>query len=117
MLYTSDDNPGGVVEFFTGGDRVRLMDVQADGKDVEVDVWDVTPEPDVYKFGYYNRYGDHVQPVGSDASEGGPYDLAERHCIKFRVRLVNGGSSKVVPGSTNWGRFRNNNNPGGGSTC
>ncbi|WFB11318.1 hypothetical protein LRS74_32990 [Streptomyces sp. LX-29] len=106
-LFTSDDNPGGAVEFFTDGDMVRLTDTQADGKDVEVDVWDVTPEPDVYKFGFYNRHGHREQPVVSEASDGAPYDLAEGHCIKFRIRLVNDGSSTVVPGSTNWGRFRN----------
>ncbi|MEU4211062.1 hypothetical protein AB0F13_13880 [Streptomyces sp. NPDC026206] len=116
-LHTSDANPGGAVEFFTDGDMVRLTDVQADGKDVQVDVWDVTPEPDVYKFGFYNRNGDRGQPVVSDAGMGAPYDLAEGHCIKFRVRLVNDGSSTVVSGSTNWGRFRNTNTADGYGTC
>ncbi|BAU87876.1 hypothetical protein SLA_7010 [Streptomyces laurentii] len=106
-LSTSDDNPGGAVGFFADGDVVELGDIQADGKDIEIDVWDVTPEPDVYKFGFYNRKGYRNGSVYTDASMGAPFNLAEGHCIKLRIRLVNAGSTTVVNGSTNWGRFRN----------
>ncbi|MGV2919614.1 hypothetical protein [Streptomyces alfalfae] len=113
-MYTDDGAHGGYVEFYPRGDYVGLTDRTGDGRSVEIDVWNETKDPDKYEFGFVERRGDN-HTTYSDASMGQPYNMAERHCFKFRIRLVDNGS--VVPGTTDYAQWRNYNENGGNQNC
>ncbi|MFE7077389.1 hypothetical protein ACFU96_45650 [Streptomyces sp. NPDC057620] len=108
-MWTDEPDPGGLVYFEPasgGGDAVSLHDKETDGNGVRITVWDETKDPDLHKFTFYNRLGKD-KSVGSDASMGAPYDLAEGNCFKFRIQLVDG--SNVIENSTDYAQWRNDN--------
>ncbi|MEV0501213.1 hypothetical protein AB0I84_26960, partial [Streptomyces spectabilis] len=108
-MWTDDSARGGLVYFEpadSGGDAVTLIDKESDGRGVRISVWDETRDPDVHKFTFYNRYGKD-QRVVSNAGLGGSYDLAEGHCFKFRIQLVDG--NNVIESSTDYAQWRNDN--------
>ncbi|MEV7659501.1 hypothetical protein AB0O39_35715 [Streptomyces anulatus] len=109
-MWTDDPSPAGGYVLFEpgdrGGDYVQLKDVDGDGLGVRITVWDETKDPDLHKFTYYNRLGkDNF--VYSHAGMGGPYDLAEGNCFKFRIQLVTANS--VVENSTDYAQWTNSN--------
>lgn len=108
-MWTDEPDPGGLVYFEpgdAGGDAVSLHDKESDGHGVRITVWDETRDPDLHKFTFYNRLGKD-KSVASNASMGAPYDLAEGHCFKFRIQLING--SNVAENSTDYAQWRNSN--------
>lgn len=105
-MRTDDDNPGGEVDFWPDGDIVRISDLQDDGATVQVTVRNETKDPDV---GEYTRtFQGAGFGVEYRASMGQPYNLAEKHCFWFRIRLIKNG--QVVSGSTDTAQWRNYNN-------
>jgi hypothetical protein len=107
FLATGDDNPGGYVTFQPGDDKVELCDSQADGASVELDVWNVTKDPDVYEYGMSESHADLSCNI-VNAAMGQPYNLAEDHCFRFRIRLRKNGN--IISGTTNSAQWRNYNN-------
>jgi hypothetical protein len=105
-MLTDDGDPGGKVVFQPVGDVVSVVDEQADGKGVEIDVWNVTRNPDTHEYGFVNTAGNGIGDTvwGSLAPR---YNLAEGACFRFRIRLVDNG--EVVPGSTDNAQWRNYN--------
>ncbi|MFC4005233.1 hypothetical protein ACFS2C_26490 [Prauserella oleivorans] len=113
-MYTDDGNPGGWVYFQTVGDLVQLGDRQEDGAGVELDIWNVTNDPDTYEYGMYAGNGDDTY-IYADASMGQPWNMAEGACFRFRIRLVDNG--RVIPGSTDTAQWRNVNTDGTDIDC
>lgn len=109
QMHTDDDNPGGVVQFVPEGDLAVLLDLQDDGKDVQLDVWNATRDPNSYEYRLRTRGGITSSDEGR-ASMGQPWNLAEGDCFRFRIRLVEPGTAEdVVPGSTDYAQWRNVN--------
>jgi hypothetical protein len=113
QMHTDDGNPGGYVTFHPGGpevkeDLVTVSDIQNDGKDVELDITNVTRDPDTKEYGLLTTGEDAPSPQGH-AGMGQPYNMAEGHCFEFRIRLVDEDSGDVVRGSTDYAQWRNNN--------
>ncbi|GAA1157133.1 hypothetical protein [Streptomyces javensis] len=102
-MNTNDDNPGGKVSFWPKGDIVWLNDTQADGKGVELDIWDVTDDPDTYGYGLTNVLGNGTRTGLADYI----WNMPEGHCFRFRIRLLNGDGPEVVPGSTDNAQWMN----------
>lgn len=105
-MLTDDGDPGGKVEFWPDGDVLSVLDQQADGKGVEIDVWNVTRDPDTKEYGFTNTAGEGIGEMVW-ASLDPRYNLAEGACFRLRIRLVDNG--EVVPGSTDDAQWRNNN--------
>lgn len=106
QMLTDDSRKGGGVNFEPQDDYVSLFDRESDGRGVRITVWDETADPDVHKFTFYNRRG-KGKYVYSDSSMGSPYNLAEGHCFKFRIQLVDG--NNVIESSTDYAQWRNRN--------
>jgi hypothetical protein len=105
-MLTDDGDPGGKVEFWPVGDVVSVLDEQSDGKGVEIDVWNVTRDPDTKEYGFTNTAGEGIGEMVW-ASLDPRYNLAEGDCFRFRIRLVDNG--EVVSGSTDNAQWRNYN--------
>jgi hypothetical protein len=97
---------GGVVYFEPVSDEVSIHDRQSDGKYVELDVWNVTHDPNTKEYRLSTK-GDNSANV--DASMGQPWNMAEGDCFRFRIRLVSS-NGDIVPGSADFAQWRNNNN-------
>lgn len=105
-MRTDDGDPGGKVEFWTVSDIVRVTDTQADGKGVEVVVWNVTKDPNKREYRLLNDGGEGY-PEWAFGSVGQPWNLAEGSCFRFMIRLVDDG--KPIPDSTDFAQWRNYN--------
>lgn len=85
-MHTDDDNPGGRVEFTAYGDVVKLCDIQKDGYQATISIYDVSAAQ--------GQYFDFVGGVGNcithDASQGGYYNLPEDHVFDFEICLYDG---------------------------
>jgi hypothetical protein len=106
QMETDDDRPGGRVLFDPDGDVVQVWDQQDDGKDVEVDVWNATHDPNTYEYGIVNRSGTDIV-IEATEDMGQPWNMAEGHCYRFRIRLVDHNTNNVVPDTTDFAQWRN----------
>ncbi|MFF6980309.1 hypothetical protein ACFZAV_21965 [Streptomyces sp. NPDC008343] len=107
FMETNDGDPGGMVTFFTDWDKVQLDDQQADGKSVQLTVWNETKDPDQYEY-TIKASGDGERVEVHDGM-GQPWNLAEGDCFKFRIQLVDGPNETVVAGSTDYAQWENTN--------
>lgn len=98
--------PGGRVYFTADGDEVIAQDTRKDGYGVRVRVKDVTHDPDTTVYTLTNSQGVDTS-VWAYAKLGGRYDLAEKHCFRFTIWLVNNGK-RVSP--KDYRQWRNYNN-------
>ncbi|MFD0904607.1 hypothetical protein [Actinomadura sediminis] len=105
-MYTNDDRSGGKVDFWPQGDIVRISDLQDEGAAVEVTIRNVTKDPDAKE--YKRTFEGAGWGKEFRASMGQPYNMAEKHCFWFRIRLVKNGS--VIAGSKDTAQWRNYNN-------
>ncbi|MFF5264268.1 hypothetical protein ACFY4C_35535 [Actinomadura viridis] len=105
-MYTDDDNSGGRVDFWPQGDIVTISDMQDDGAAVEVTVRNETKDPD--KREYRETFQGYGWSKTFRASMGQPWNLAEGHCFRFRIRLIKNG--QVVDKSKDIAQWRNYNN-------
>ncbi|SFP85231.1 hypothetical protein [Actinomadura madurae] len=105
-MRTDDGDPGGKVEFWTVGDHVRVTDTQADGKSVEVVVWNVTKDPNKKEYVLLNDGGKDYEEWGH-GNVAQPWNLAEGSCFLFRIRLLDNG--KPLHDSTDYAHWRNYN--------
>lgn len=116
-IYTADEgDTGGQASIQFDGDKVKIWDRQDDGKDVQLDVWNVSNDPDTHEYRLRTETG--YGGTGSvDAGDGQPWNLAEGDCFRFRIRLVEPETKDdVVPGSTYSEQVRNHNS-GGARQC
>ncbi|MGC9541842.1 hypothetical protein [Streptomyces sp. UG1] len=95
---------GGVVYFEPVGDEVSIYDQQSDGKYVQLDVWNATHDPNTKEYRLSTKGDDEAH---ADASMGQPWNMAEGHCFRFRIRLVSP-NGEIVAGSADWANWRNN---------
>ncbi|MFV2176721.1 hypothetical protein ACFHW2_18255 [Actinomadura sp. LOL_016] len=105
-MHTDDDNPGGRVDFWPQGDIIRISDTQDDGAKVEVTIRNETKDPD--KREYKRSFEGAGWGIEYRASMGQPYNFAEGHCFRVRIRLIKNG--EVVSGSKDNAQWRNYNN-------
>lgn len=107
-ICTPDAACSGSVEFWPVGDRVQLCDWLSDGYGVKVRVTNVTKDPDVREYTLPNTKG-AGKCVTRDAGDQQPWNLAEKHCFRFAVWLVNNGQQV---GDKRTVQLRNYNNDG-----
>lgn len=105
-MRTDDGSPGGKVEFWPVGDVVRVTDTQADGKGVEVEVTNVTKDPNKFEYPLLNTGGEGYEEYAF-GNVGQPWNLAEGDCFLFMIRLVDNG--KPILDSTDYAHWRNYN--------
>lgn len=106
-MYTNDSGPNGAkVDFWPRGDQVRLCDHQSDGARADLVIWNVTKDPDQKE--YPLQASGHGVCSTRAAVLGQPFNLAEGHCFRFRIRLLNNGNE--VAGSRDVAQWRNYNN-------
>jgi hypothetical protein len=84
VMYTDDPAPGGVVYFTAYGDKVKLCDIEADGRGVTLNV----------SHNGVTRYNMSVGGWGNcvtrSNSSGPAFDLPEGKVYKFRICLTSG---------------------------
>lgn len=99
---------GGKVWFYPHGDHVYLCDQKpGDNRMAELHIWNVTRDPNWYEYRLRDLYDRDLWCAEGHARWGQPWNMAEKHCFRFRIRLRDLGTNKVVPGSTHIVQWRN----------
>ncbi|MDH6628703.1 hypothetical protein M2271_006536 [Streptomyces sp. LBL] len=95
---------GGRVDFWPVGDVVELCDGLRDGRSAKLGVFDQT--------GFFTKYEIEASCYGKytkvSALRGSYLNLAENHCFKFEMYLLDG-DGDIVPGSEDDACWRNRN--------
>jgi hypothetical protein len=106
-MYTNEFSTvgkGGRVDFLPVGDIVELCDSKRDGRSAKLGVFDQT--------GFFTKYEIEASGYGKctkvSASRGSYFNLAENHCFKFEIYLLDS-DGDIVPGSEDDAYWRNCN--------
>lgn len=82
----------GYADFYPDGDRMTVCDVYANDLGVRVSVWNQTKDPDVHEYYLSDGNGSGNSCNSKDASDGQPWNMAEKHCFSLGVYQTLDGS-------------------------